>query len=210
MATTPEAPQPPSVGSPDEARLQLDRDRYGLERVKLEMDSKRLALEEFKIELEDKKLTLDRYRSRLERSKLKLEFYKVREDARKPSAEAITKFADATIRSLLILNGGAALALLTFAANARNLGSSIATDALQAAVLAFGSGAAAATATAFFTYVSQAIYHHRNDKAGNRVRAVAIVFGFVSLGAFAFGTWSASQIVKGAATPSVAVSAPRS
>lgn len=79
----------------------------------------------------------------------------------KESFEATMRFAELAVRSLLILNGGAALGLLTFASNhTKNGGTPI--DYADA-VCYFGVGAALSVLTAGMSYLAQYYFTHENE-----------------------------------------------
>jgi len=102
--------------------------------------------------------------------------------------EAVIKFADLTVRSLLILNGGAALAVLSFAANKAGSNS-----ALAWSVWYFGVGAACSVATAALSYFGQSFFSHDRDSIGCWFQGSAIVFGFAGWLLFLFGMLDASS-----------------
>ena len=67
-------------------------------------------------ELETARLAIEEARLEVERQRLAVEQQRIRVEAYTPGLEGIIKFAEICIRSLLILNGGSALALLSFPA----------------------------------------------------------------------------------------------
>jgi hypothetical protein len=116
-------------------------------------------------------------------------------DFGRASFDATIRFAEMAVRSLLILNGGAALGLLTFAGNA----ASRATDApnFRWAIVAFGVGAATSVLTSGSSYFSQWFYSWANatDKgvrAGYFFNALAVVFAVAGLVAFGAGIYFAA------------------
>ena len=100
--------------------------------------------------------------------------------------EAMIRFADITIRSLLLLDGGSALALLSFAGSAASHGDRV---RFVPSLVAFGIGAALSVLTAFLAYLTQIAHAERDDggvSAGRR-RLAAIVCAFCALAAFCVG-----------------------
>ena len=125
---------------------------------------------------------LERARLALDQERIKLDHYRVEMERYRPGFEATIRFADIAIRSLLILNGGAALALLTFAGNAASRGQQI---SFEWSLLAFGIGAAFSVATAGFSYLSQSLYTEGEAgtpyaRLGLSMRLVAFAIGFVA------------------------------
>lgn len=115
----------------------------------------------------------------------------------KESFEATMRFAELAVRSLLILNGGAALGLLTFASNqSKNGGAPI--DYADA-ILFFGVGAALSVLSAGLSYLAQCYFTRENGnwqtKAGHVLRGVAIVAWLVSIALFIFGVRAATAVL---------------
>jgi hypothetical protein len=115
----------------------------------------------------------------------------------KESFEATMRFAELAVRSLLILNGGAALGLLTFASNQNKNGS--APINYTDAVWLFGIGAALAVLTAGLAYLAQYFFTHENDdwkkKTANTLQIGAVVAWLVSMGFFVGGVRAAVAVV---------------
>lgn len=146
-----------------------------VEREKLEIDRRRLAVE-------DQKVSVDMRRADIEARRLAYEPKRV-------SSESTIKFADLTVRSLLLLNGGAALAVLTFAANSAkgSSGAVVSAQDLAPSILLFGSGAATSVATAAASYVAQLSYTQDYKKVGNTFQVLAVIGGVASLVLFVAG-----------------------
>lgn len=111
------------------------------------------------------------------------------------------RFAELAVRSLLILNGGAALGLLTFASNqTKNGGSSI---NYADAVCLFGVGAALSVMTAGLSYLAQYYFTHEDDDWQTWVARIlrwgAIVVWLTSIALFVFGVRSAASAISAAA-----------
>jgi hypothetical protein len=105
------------------------------------------------------------------------------------------RFADLTVRSLLILNGGAALALLTFATGKSGAGD--VSGALATAVALFGTGAWLSVATVALAYFAQRAFveiepEEARLRRGKRYSRCAIAAGLASLFVFGVGMYAAS------------------
>lgn len=122
------------------------------------------------------------------------------------------------VRALLLVNGGASVAMLAFLGHlfsSRN-GVEVNVDSIRLCLLLFGIGTALATFCAGWTYFTQSIYaehlrkcnaaiskHLANNsteelnlsesRAGNAMNWIAIVAGFGSYVAFCLGIWEAYQ-----------------
>lgn len=160
-------------------------------------------------------LELELYRARLAHSQAELDRYRAEHEAKRPLVEAVMRFADLAVRSLLILNGGAALAILTYAANATKTGSTYGEE-LASLVWYFGVGAFLSAATAGLAYVAQVCFSelssegNLNNRWGHRVRVVALVVGIASLAAFGWGMLQASGKLASVQSQSTAAPAAKS
>jgi hypothetical protein len=122
----------------ENARLELDRYRAETDRLRATLDQERLALEH-------QRTDLDRYRAQLD----------LERDQRRPMFEAVIRFAEMTVRSLLILNIASVLGLLALVSNATGRFGAL---NLRPALIAFGAGAVLAVVTAAFSYVAQSSF----------------------------------------------------
>lgn len=135
----------------------------------------------------------------LDRHRYDLERFKVEADAAKPALEGVIKFAELAIRSLLLLTGGAALAVLTFAGD-RWPSNPDAVAAYACAVQLFGYSALAAVAVSGMAYLSQVLLTEDGpgspkEKWGHRLRVFCVFVWFGSLGAFGWGVHVAAKAV---------------
>jgi hypothetical protein len=161
----------------ESARIELDRYRAETDRLRATLDEERLALERHRVDL-------DRYRAQLD----------FQNSQRRPMFEAVIRFAEMTVRSLLILNGVAAIALLTFVGNAAARAGAL---NFRLALIAFGAGAVLSVVTAAFFYVAQSSYavsegQDRSHKLGQIFRHAAMTCGFFGLVAFFVGVGMAA------------------
>lgn len=149
----------------DSARLELDRYRAETDRLRATLDQERLSLERYRAQLE------------LEREQLR------------PMFEAVIRFAEMTVRSLLILNVASLLGLIALVSNATGRTGTL---NLRPALIAFGAGATLAVVTAAFSYVSQSAYavsegRDAPHQLGQSFRYAAMICAVSSLVAFFAG-----------------------
>jgi endonuclease YncB( thermonuclease family) len=114
---------------------------------------------------------------------------------------AVMNFATIAIRSLLLINGGALVALLTLTggvwSRAPAEGKQLVLT-LHEGLLAFGGGVIACLLTSFSSYIAQSAFAHAGTEEGRVKRlglwfqATGVIFGFLSLVAFIYGAWSAA------------------
>ena len=117
-----------------------------------------------------------------------------RADTVDPSADTIVRFTDTSVKSLLLMNGGAAIALLTFTGHAEKAVSAAVAPALSS----LGWGAALAVVAGAAAFVGQAIRQPKEDTFaadcyGGSLRVVALTAGLVSTGAFLHAMTIASR-----------------
>ncbi len=135
------------------------------------------------------RVQVEAYRAEIERHRADVERWRAENqrqlDGWRPAFEAVIRFADITIRSLLLLNGGSALALLSFAGNAASHG-----DRLRfvPSLIAFGVGAALSVLTAGLAYLAQNTFvEFQRERLADWIRWVAVACAFAALGAFCAG-----------------------
>jgi hypothetical protein len=154
----------------ESARLELDRYRAETDRLRATLDQERLALERYRAQLD------------LER------------DQRRPMFEAVIRFAELTVRALLILNVASVLGLIALVSNATSRSGSL---NLRPALIAFGAGAVLAVVTAAFAYVAQSSYavsegQDRWHQLGQSFKYAAMICAVASLVAFFAGVGMAA------------------
>jgi len=99
------------------------------------------------------------------------------------------------LKSSILINGGAAIALLTFLGNSNG---NVKTIFLVSALKLFSGGVVSATFGGFLTYVAQRLHlgsvasAGRGSNAGFWVGNVGVFFVLSSIGLFAFGIYKAS------------------
>jgi len=111
------------------------------------------------------------------------------------------KYALECMKALLLLNGGGALALLTFFGNRGKMLSNVSTDAIGHALTSFGIGTVGSVFVFILAYLTQ--LHYGN--LGNAGRAQYFHHGtyvgvLTALGGFIGGIWFARKAVVAALT----------
>lgn len=164
-----------------------------------ELNLAKLELEKQRSDNESARLELDRARLKLDDYKANLDHFRATIEANKPMIEGLFRFAEMAVRSLLVLNGGSALAVLTFTGHTYNAGSKAKLSVFGELISIYGLGAAAAVATAALAYLAQMFILELKSARGKwwfggGFRAVAILSAFLSFAAFCFGVWKASAI----------------
>jgi hypothetical protein len=96
------------------------------------------------------------------------------------------KFAELAIKSLLILNGGAAIAVLSFA-GAQLKSGSLAIEAYSSGMQTFGFGAGLAVLTAGTSYLAQHFFSHMWDRTGTFLQCLSVAIWLGGLTAFGMG-----------------------
>lgn len=110
-------------------------------------------------------------------------------EARVEMMRAVISFGQGAIRSLILINGGAAVAVMTFVGNLKSRHENGA-ETLAQSLLLFALGVVAAAIVAGFAYVTQYLYDSsagRLPKLGIAFHIIAIVSAAVSLGLFVCG-----------------------
>ena len=116
--------------------------------------------------------------------------------------EATIKWEHAATRALFLLNGGALVAVITFAGNTPELSA-----AMVLPLRIWMIGLASAAVTSIAAYFSQLAFYKRQGrrlderydeaktwaKRGQKIRQIAYLFGAVSLLCFIIGAWTASS-----------------
>ena len=105
---------------------------------------------------------------------------------------AVIEAGQTAIKSAMLMNGGAAVALLAFLGNlltrSPNFGNAVLIARINTAMLIFLTGVGLAGLTSGFRYVSQALYADRTrPKRGDWARNLAVLLAFSSLVAFLVG-----------------------
>lgn len=110
-------------------------------------------------------------------------------ETRLEMTRAVIGFGQGAIRSLVLINGGAAIAVMTFIGNSKNEDLKL-VKALSQSLLLFSSGVAAAALVAGFAYVAQFLYDGssgRMPKLGIGFHYLAVLVAMISLALFVWG-----------------------
>ena len=133
------------------------------------------------------------------------EKWKVENIWRTESLKAIVQFATLTIRSLIIINGGAVVVLMALLGSLWGVNENSAIDLAKNLALPFGyfiSGLIAGVLTGAFSYLAQVFFtewpeNKKVEIVGSLFRGVAVVTGFGSLGLFGLGSFAALSAFSG-------------
>ncbi len=106
--------------------------------------------------------------------------------------KATLEAGQTAIKSLTIINGGAAIALLAFIGNALNKDRPIDVSGFHCPLMIFVTGVGLAGLTSALRYFSQDAYNYKNW-LGTTFKILAVVGGILSLVAFAYGTIATSS-----------------
>jgi len=110
--------------------------------------------------------------------------------------KSVIEAGQTAVKTLILMNGAAAIALLAFLGNilsrGPNFGEAIVVAKINVAMVVFLTGVGCAGATSCLRYISQAFYAGINtEKYGDMARNTAVVLALVSLLAFLYGGFSA-------------------
>lgn len=118
--------------------------------------------------------------------------------------QATITFAGATIKGLLLINGGAAIAILAFIGTLNNENDIFLAMNLAYSLSYFGIGAATAVIVAMSSYIAQSLFHERyinetrfNFWTSEIFRAISIIFALVSISLFSYGLYSSADAFLG-------------
>jgi hypothetical protein len=117
-----------------------------------------------------------------------LEGYKAAQEESRRLFEAVINFAGIALKSAILINGGAAVAMLAYLGHVGR--DDVASEFPLALLLYVGGVLSAAVATAA-SYLAQYQYNFRNHSGGNLFRGAAITLVILSYGAFGLGGYSA-------------------
>jgi len=140
-------------------------------------------------------LGLEQGKSQVDHDRLEFEKVKLAEEKYRFEAQAARSYAGQVVQALLLLNAGAALAMLAFIggfSKEANLKSLLL--GLSDPLAFFSHGAALAVLTAIFAYLSQASWADGSSLWGNTLRIFAMVLALGSLLLFTGGTSQASAV----------------
>lgn len=103
---------------------------------------------------------------------------------------SVISFAGAALKSAMLINGGAAVAMMAFIGNIWTQGvSALAVTSLTNSILYFSSGVLAAAVATMTSYFTQYFYLHGPECAGHVFRAFSIIIGIGAFVLFGYGTY---------------------
>lgn len=125
--------------------------------------------------------------------------YNAQNQAALEMLRSVITVAQSALRSAMLINGGAAVAILGFLSNAWTKGvpQGILKD-LSESLLFFVFGVLAAAVASGCTYVSQEAFASGQERLGQVVRALVVSLVITSYALFGFGTWEAYVAFVGA------------
>lgn len=144
------------------------------------------------VEKEGKRKKADNYSPDFEK-------WKAENNWRTESLKAIVQFAALTIRSLILINGGAVVVLMALLGSLWGVNENSATDLAKNLVSPFGlfiGGLIAGVGAGAFSYFAQVLFTEwpgdkQKEKTGANFRWVAIIFGGASIILFGLGSFAA-------------------
>ncbi len=140
-------------------------------------------------------LGLEQGKNQFDHERLELEKAKLAEEKYRFEAQAARTYAGQVVQALLLLNGAAALAMLTFIGNlSKDSSFKSLLLSLSDPLSFFSFGAALAVLTAIFAYLSQASWADGSSLWGNSLRIFAAVLALCSLLLFAGGISHANAV----------------
>lgn len=174
-------PLPPISQMPPDAAWRANLDHY-----KTHLDFERLGIERFKA-------LVDRDKMLVESQKLDFEQQKLSRQWNLDSAKATYDFARFAINAMLILNGGAALAIMQHLGAARDASTRFPLSALAEPLMFLCGGLAGAALSAGFSYLSQYLFTHEKQRIGLLFQVTGLLAWLASLGCF---VWAVSLVAR--------------
>ena len=159
------------------------------------------ALDTYLAELEETASLTKEERARAHESQIEdfrathqsnLAHYSAQNQAALEMLRTVVAVGQSALRSPMLINGGAAVAILGFLSNAWAKGTpSAVLRTLPNALLLFTAGVLVAALASGFAYLSQQAFTSGRERAGKRVRALVIALVVVSYLLFSCGAWEA-------------------
>lgn len=127
-----------------------------------------------------------------------VELYKAEQQSNLEMFRAVITTGQSALKTSLLINGGATIAVLTFLGNMRThprgVGSTFPLEqSLAIALMWFGSGVLLAAIATGATYLNQSIYAHGLMKLGNGFRIVVVTLVIGTYFVFGWGLWIAKE-----------------
>ena len=134
---------------------------------------------------------LEKYRAKIQTD---LAVYSQQESQRLELLRSVSSSAHEAVRSSILINGGAAVALLAFIGHLASIGENELVVGFASSLVGFVSGILAATLAYGFVYFAQLAFYRGSINVGSWLRVVTVVFVLGSLGLFVYGSYSAYRI----------------
>jgi hypothetical protein len=107
---------------------------------------------------------------------------------------AVFVYGQAALKTTILINGGAAIAVMAFLARYVSVENQVANmQFFLSALLVFGFGVLLGAVTTGFTYLAQSFFAHRKDKLGFSFQVLSVILGLLSLSTFGLGIWFSYQ-----------------
>lgn len=148
-----------------------------LDHCRLHLETQRIALENFRARVDQEKMLVEARKLAFEAEKLQRQWYL-------DSAKAVHEYGRYAINCVLVLNGGAALAVMQHFGGARDGVARVPLPLLGTPLMALAGGLAAAAGAAAVAYMAQSAFTADWDRTGTVFQLTAIGCWFVSLGCF--------------------------
>jgi hypothetical protein len=106
------------------------------------------------------------------------------------NTKSVISMSQASIRLLVTINAGAAVALLAFLGNAINKNAGTVAGFFSGSLAVFAAGVAVASLVSIASYTTQFLYGRESEKAvgwGGVLHGITYILGFISLGLFVAG-----------------------
>lgn len=175
---------------PTDCMKPADAWRANLDHYKTHLDFERIGVERFKALVDRDKISVEAQRLDFERHKLDRQW-------NLDSAKATYDFARFAINSTLILNGGAALAIMQHLGGAKDATSRFPLAALAEPLLFLCGGLASGALSAAFSYLSQNFFTQNRERIGAWFQGTAILAWIISLTAFSWAIWRVARTMMG-------------
>jgi len=117
--------------------------------------------------------------------------YRVRVDFGLEQFKSVMAVGQTALKSMFMVNGGAAVAVLAFAGHLATSGAASAVQTLACPLACFVVGLLLVTIASGLTYLAQRAYATRRRQLGSWLNAVIITVAAFSVAAFATGSWFA-------------------
>ncbi len=149
-------------------------------------------------EVEPTAATIEQYKADMQS---RIEYHKQLHESNLEMFRSVITAGQNAIKSSLLLNGGAAIAMLAFIANtARDNSQRV--SYLASSLEPFAYGALAIVVTSGLTYLAQVLFaNEKTRKFGRTAQVACIILGTASYGCFVWGLWRTYAILKGFPVP---------